>query len=177
MFQASKRLELFFLSAIPILITSLLAIFFLAAKHISGLNHFMPILPLIPVFYWGMTRAREMSYWFVFLLGIVLDAVMGLPLGLSSFLYIFFLIMLHAQRKYIHKEGFLIKWGYFAALLGVTCGLNWIILTLFYAHSEAFFPGMMQWFFTVCCYPFMHKGFDELYEYISSRRWQILHGV
>lgn len=177
MLQPSKRFELFFLSSLPMLITALLAVFFLIAKHIGGLNHFMPILPLIPVFYWGMAHARDMPFWFVFLLGLVLDAVMGLPLGLSSLLYIFFLVLLHAQRKYFHKEGFMIKWGYFAALLGAVCAFNWLILTLFNARAEAFFPGFLQWFFTVCCYPFMHKGFDELYEYIGSRRWQILHGV
>lgn len=177
MLQSSKRFELIFLSALPALITTLLTLFFLAAKHISGLNHFMPILPLIPVFFWGMTHAREMPYWFVFLLGIIMDAVMGVPLGLSSLLYIFFLILLHAQRKYIHKEGFMIKWGYFAALLGVICSLNWVALTIFNSHSESLFPGVLQWFFTVCCYPFMHKGFEELYEYINSRRWHILHGM
>src|SRR4051812_6866816 len=163
MLQPSKRLELTFLSALPALITILLTIFFLAAKHISGLNHFMPILPLIPVFYWGMVHAREMPYWFVFLLGIVLDTVTGMPLlGLSSLLYIFFLILLHVQRKYIYKEGFMIKWGYFSALLAVTCSLNWIALALFFARYQPLFPGFLQWFFTVCCYPFMHRGFDEL---------------
>lgn len=174
--QPSRRLELIFLTALPALITLALTIFFLTAKHIKGLNHFMPILPLIPVFYWGMTHAREMPYWFVFAIGLIMDAITGLPLGLSSLLYVFFLMMLHAQRKYIHKEGFLIKWGYFALLLGVTCTLNWAALTTFNARSEAFLPAFLQWLMTVCCYPFMHKGFDTLYEYIASRRWQILHG-
>src|ERR1700722_13163714 len=105
MIEPSKRFELFFLSALPALITAALAVFFLASKHIAGLSHFMPLLPLIPVFYWGMAHAREMPYWFVFPLGLMQDAVTGLPLGLSSLLYIFFLLLLHAQRKYIHKEG------------------------------------------------------------------------
>ena len=177
MIQPSKRVELFFLSALPIIITTLLTVFFLAAKHIGGLDHFMPLLPIIPIFYWGMTHAREMPFWFVFVLGLVMDAVMGMPLGLSSLLYIVFLMLLHAQRKYIHKEGFLIKWGYFAGLLGAVCMLNWLILTLLNSKSETLLSGFLQWFLTICCYPFMHKGFDELYEYISSRRWQILHGA
>lgn len=176
MIQSSKRFELLFLTALPALITLGLTIFFLTAKHISGLNHFMPILPLIPVFYWGMTHAREMPYWFVFAIGMILDSVMGTPLGMSSLLYVFFLMLLHAQRKYIHKEGFMIKWGYFALLLGVTCALNWIFLTSFNSRTEVFMPAFLQWLMTVCCYPFMHKGFDGLYEYIASRRWQILHG-
>jgi len=28
-------------------------------------------------------------------------------------------MLLHAQRKYIHKEGFIVKWGYFAVLMAV----------------------------------------------------------
>src|SRR4051812_36744897 len=131
MISASRRLELFFLSSLPAVITSLLAILFLVAKHLGGLNHFMPVLPLIPIFYWGMMQARDMPYIFVFAVGLVMDAVTGLPLGLSSLLFVFFLGMLHAQRKYIHKEGFVIKWGYFAALLAVTGSLNWIILSLY----------------------------------------------
>jgi rod shape-determining protein MreD len=177
MLQPARRLELLFLSALPALITLLLTLFYLASKHVGGLNQFMPILPLIPVFFWGMTHAREMPYWFVFALGIILDSLMTPVLGLSSLLYIFFLMLLHAQRKYIHKEGFMIKWGYFAALLAVICSLNWIALAILNARPESLFPGVLQWFFTVCCYPFMHKGFEELYEYISSRRWNILHGV
>jgi len=176
MIQPSRRLELLFLAMLPALITIALAVFFLSSKHISGLNHFMPILPLIPVFYWGMAHARDMPYWFVFLLGLMMDAVMGLPLGMSSLLYMLFLMLLHAQRKYIHKEGFVIKWGYFAGLLGIISFLNWAMLSLFNSRSETFSPAILQWFLTICCYPFMHKGFDGLYEYIHSRRWQILHG-
>jgi hypothetical protein len=37
-------------------------------------------------------------------------------------------------------------------------------------------PAFLQWLLTVCCYPILHKLFDGLSEYISERRWQILHG-
>ena len=165
-----------FLSALPALLALALAILSLASKHIHGLEHFMPILPMIPVFYWGMAHAREMPYWFVFLLGLIMDAVMGVYMGTSSLLYMIFLFMLHAQRKYIHKEGFAIKWLYFAILLAAMCALNWIILSLFNAHSEVLTPAFLQWLLTVCCYPIMHKAFDSISDYMQSRRWQILHG-
>lgn len=176
MIQPSKRLELLFLASLPALITFLLMIFYLASKHVDGLDHFMPLLPIIPVFYWGMTQTRDMPFWFVFGLGLVMDAVMGQPLGLTSLIFIFFLIMLHAQRKYFHKEGFVIKWGYFALLLAVTSIMNWVLLSFFITHSYPFVPAFLQWLMTLCCYPFMHKGFDGLHDYIYSRRWQIMHG-
>ena len=176
MIQPSRRLELLFLSSLPALITAFLTLCFLAAKHVSGLNHFMPLLPILPIFYWGITQARDMPYWFVFIIGLVMDAVMGLPLGLTSLLFIIFLLMVHTQRKYFHKEGFVIIWGYFALLLGIATIANWIVLSFFIQHSEPLVPALIQWFLTLCLYPLMHKSFEALYEYIHSRRWQILHG-
>jgi len=175
MFPTSRRLELFLLAILPALITFLLAIFSLSSSHVvAGLNRFMPLLALIPVFYWGMTRAREMPYWFVFLLGLLVDAVTGQPLGLSSLLYLFFLILLRTQRKYIHKEGFVLQWGYFAGLLGVICLLNWIVLSLFYTQFAALVPAIIQWLLTIGCYPLLHSLFDRLYDFTNSRRWHIL---
>lgn len=176
MIPASKKLYLLFLNVLPGAITLALLLFYLVAKHMNGLDRFMPLLPMIPIFFWGLMQAREMPYWFVFLIGLVMDSISGLPLGLSSLLYIFFLALLHAQRKYIHKEGFIVKWGYFAVLLAVMSSLHWIMLSLFNSRAESFFPSFLQWFFTVCCYPFMHKGFEGLYDFIHTRRWQILHG-
>jgi len=176
MIPPSRRLQLLFLALIPALITLVLTIFFLSSKHVGGLSHFMPLLPLIPVFYWGMAQARDMPYWFVFLLGLLMDAVTGLPLGLSSLLYIAFLILLHSQRKYIYKEGFVMKWAFFAALLAAPNILSCLMLWLFYAYLPALTPVLLQWLLTVCCYPVMHKGFDRVFDYILSRRWQLLHG-
>ncbi len=176
MIQPTKRLELLFLGSLPAIITALLTVFYLTSKHVNGLNHFMPILPILPIFYWGMMQARDMPYWFVFTVGLVMDSVMGLPLGLTSLLFIFFLFMVHAQRKYFHKEGFVIKWGYFAILLAIASIANWMLLSLFIQHSEPPVPALIQWFLTMCFYPITHKCFDGLYEYIHSRRWQILHG-
>ena len=176
MIQPSKRLELLFLGSLPAIITVLFTVFYLTSKHLSGLNHFMPALPIIPMFYWGMMQARDMPYWFVFAIGLVMDSVIGAPLGTSSLLFIFFLMMVHAQRKYFHKEAFVIKWGYFALLLGAVSIVNWLLLSFFMLRTEPVLPALLQWFFTMCLYPVLHACFEALHEYTLSRRWQILHG-
>lgn len=169
-----RRLELFFLACLPAIITLCLAVFCLTSTHLAGLSRFMPSLPLIPIFYWGLVQAREMPYWFVFLLGLIMDSVSGQPLGLTSLIYIFFLITLHAQRKYFYKESFVIKWGYFCAMVGAASIANWFVLSVFYGGMQSFGPGFLQWLLTICCYPLMHHLFDRLYDYIHARRWQIL---
>lgn len=177
MVSAAQKAELVFWNLLPMLLTLLLAAFSLSTKHIPGLNHVMPMLHVIPMFYWGMNHAREMPYWFVFALGIVLDAVMGMPMGITSLVYIMFLMLLHAQRKYIHREGFVVKWGYFAILLGSTVSLNWFGLALFHVQFDGLGRAFVQWVLTVCCYPVMHRAFDALTDFINMRRWYILNGI
>jgi rod shape-determining protein MreD len=160
----------------PCLVTILLLLLYLAPKHVEGLSYFMPLLPLIPVFFWGLLHARDMPFWFVFLLGLVMDAAQGLQLGLSSLLYVFFLLLLHAQRKYIIKEGFAVKWGYFGLLLGITCLLSWAGYSLLSGQAHPIVPVLIQYALTMCCYPFFHRLFDILYEHTNHRRWQIQHG-
>lgn len=161
---------------LPGLITVALTLLTLVSKHLSGLGHVMPVLPLMPVFYWGMMRAREMPYWLVFALGLVTDSVTGAMLGSSSLLYMIFLGLVRAQRKYIHKEGFVVKWGYFAGLLGIISLLNWAALSFYFSVAMPITPGFFQWLLTICCYPLFHQGFERLQDHMQQCRWQALHG-
>ncbi|NBX02752.1 MAG: hypothetical protein EBR02_01535, partial [Alphaproteobacteria bacterium] len=149
----------------------------LIPKHASGIGNFMPALTVIPMFFWGTFEHREMPLWFVFALGIVMDSVMGQPLGLTSLLNIFFMLILFAQRKYIHKEGFVIRWGYFAMFLGGYQLLAWLVLSLWAAQMLPLGAAFLQWLLTLCIYPIFHKAFEVLSLHIHHRRWQIIHGM
>lgn len=164
-----------FWGAVPCLMTLLLLVLYLAPKHIAGLGHFMPALPLIPIFYWGLFYPHEMPYWFAFAAGLVMDAVTGTPLGMSSLLYIVFLAMVQAQGKFIVREGFILQWGYFAMLLGLASFASWLFLLAVNGQAQGFFSGFIQWILTLCCYPLFHKGFDALTDRIHDRRRMIQH--
>ena len=176
MITFSKRVELTFWSVLPATITLLLILLYLAPKHISGFANIMPLLHLAPVFYWGMQHAREMPYWFVFLAGLLVDATAGMPLGTSSLLYVLFLAMLHGQRKYFHKEGFIIKWGFFCALLMFIGCVQWLVLASLDTRPHGLGAPFMQWLLTACFYPVFHKAFDGITHVSSLRRWRALHG-
>lgn len=171
-----RRFELFACMATPALTCVLLALIMLVPKHASGLDNFMPILTLAPVFFWGLRTGPEMPFWFVFLLGLLLDAGTGQPLGLSSLLYMIFLGIVYAQSKYITKEGFLIKWGYFAGLVFVNQLLSWAALSLFAGSMLAIGAALMQWLFTICLFPLLYKLFELVDALVYRRRWQIMHG-
>ena len=171
-----RRVSLLFWSALPALITLFLLAFYLVPKRISGLDSFMPLLPMIPIFFWSVHYPKSIPYWFVFLIGIIQDSVTGQPLGLSSLLNIIFLVMIQAQYKYIHKEGFVIQWVYFCMLLLAITVLHFLLIAIFYMDMHGIKPALIQWFLTVCCYPLLHRGFEALHQRISQQRWLATHG-
>jgi rod shape-determining protein MreD len=170
-----KNLELVFWALVPASITLLLLIFCIIPKHLWGISYIMPLLPLIPVFYWGRAHTSEIPYWFAFIIGISSDALSGTPLGLSALLYLLFLFILHAQGKYLHKEGFIIIWGYFIILLATTSMLGWVFMSFTGNQFHAALPAFLQWLLTSACYPIFHKLFDMVAEHIKQRRWILLH--
>lgn len=170
-----KKLELYFLASVPALLTGLLAVAYLAPKHMEGLQHVMPILPLMPVFYWNMLQ-RAVPYWFLFLLGLMMDAVTGLPLGLTSLLYLMFSGLVHTQRRYMQKEGFVMKWTSFSALAVMVIGLSWLCLSWFGGAPAPIFPALVQCALTAACYPLAHRVFDIANDYLHEQRWRVLHG-
>lgn len=171
-----RRLELLLWLVTPAIITFLLFILCAIPKYIWGINYIMPVLPLIPVFYWGRLQAGEMPYWFVFLCGLLMDVVSGLPLGLSALLYLLLLVILHNQSKYIHKESFVITWGYFILLLGIVSVFEWIIMSFSGNQLHAIPAAVIRWLITISLYPVLHKMFDGISEHIKQRKWIISHG-
>lgn len=114
--------------------------------------------------------------WFVFFLGLAIDAVQGLPMGLSSLTYLAFRIFIELQRKYIVKEGFMMKWAYFALLLlGVGTG-QWLVLGFATSQMPSVLPALMQLVLTICLYPVFHQLFDLLFEQAIHRSRRIAHG-
>jgi rod shape-determining protein MreD len=170
-----KRLELLLWLVTPAVITFLMFILCAIPKYVWGINYIMPVLPLIPVFYWGREQTPEITYWFVFIIGLLTDVVSGLPLGMSALLYILFLLILHKQAKYMHKEGFAIVWGYFILLLAIISMIEWVLMSFSANQTHAIPAAILQLLITASCYPLFHKMFDIISDHIKQRRWILSH--
>jgi len=175
-FTIPKRVELFLWAVTPALITFFLFLFCTINKHIWGINSAMPLLPLIPIFYWGRMQASEMPLWFAFIVGILMDAISGLPVfGLSALLYMLFLMALNSRAHHLQKEGFMFIWWYFSMLLATLCLLQFVTMSIFEKHLYGISRIFLQWFLTAGLYPLFHKLFDRLYEKCQQRRWLLTH--
>ncbi len=170
-----NKCALVFWFSVPMLVTLLFVILYVLPKHAFAFSNVMPLLHMASIFYWGMLGHRQMPYWFVFAMGVLIDVVTGLPLGLSSLVYILFVVFMRMQRRFVHKEGFLINWAFFSALLLVMSGVQWLLVTSLGSTQHALLPLFMQWLITAFCYPVVSRIFDVLQALISSRRLTLLH--
>lgn len=116
-----------------------------------------------------------MPAWFVCCLGVLMDVVSGLPMGLSALLYLAFLVALHSEHSLSKQEGFSLVWVYFSLLIIILCLLQWLVMSLFGNQVAALPSVLLQILFTIGCYPAFHRVFDRIEETRSSRRWKLAH--
>jgi len=170
-FTIPKRTELFLWTLVPAALTLLLLLLCTIPKHLWGISAIMPILPLTSIFYWGRIKSTEIPFWFAFVIGLLMDSVSGMPLGISALLYMVFLVALHSRSKHLQNQGFMFIWWYFAVLLAIFCTLQFIIMSLYDDQIFSFVPAFLQWLITAGLYPLLHKLFDNLAEKCQHRRW------
>jgi rod shape-determining protein MreD len=175
MISLAKRGELLLWDVFPALLVLGLFILCLIPQFLPGFAFFLPLIFLIPVFFWAVYDHAAMPFWFVGAVGLVVDAATGQLMGLSALTYMCFLAVVRVQRKYFHKEGFVIRWSVFALVLAGCLALQWLITAIMYRQAPSILTGFYQWFLTLCVYPLLHVLCERIAEFIQHRRWKLLH--
>jgi rod shape-determining protein MreD len=171
----NKKITLAVLASLPMLLVTLLVLLFITPKHVAGLSGVMPLVQLVPVFIWGVMHPRDISLWMLSCLGLVVDVATGLPLGISAISYFLFFILIVTQRKYIYREGFTSMWVYFALLLLGMQAAAWGLVSFTSREVMPMGNAVMQWLFTVMCYPLLHFFLYPWVEKLSNARYRLLH--
>ncbi len=81
--------------------------------------------PYILIFYWSLKGGEKLGYGLVFLAGLINDVVVGLPIGISSVLYLLICVYNNAAWKSVilklyPKPFTLYKPGIFLSLISVS---------------------------------------------------------
>lgn len=153
---------------LPALATCVFFILTLVPISIPGLASFLPDVCLISIYYWTILRPDVMPYWFVFLLGLVKDAMLGNPLGLFSLIFILFRLLVERQRVLLAKETFLATWINFSLLALATLVASWLLMCLYLKTVIPLIDIAMQWILTSAFYPLLHMAFNALYVFLPK---------
>lgn len=166
MFDYRQKIDHFARMLVPGICTVLLLLLSLTPIGLSGMALFPIDVCLISIYYWAIFRPAALPFWFVFLLGIVRDALMGMPLGLSSLIFILFRLVVLSQQRYLIKETFWATWAGFGIVAIPTLTVQWLLASAYVREVQPLMPAIMQWIFTFGLYPVLHIVFNALYGFL-----------
>lgn len=147
---AAKQLTPFLLTMFSVLITVL-------PTQLPGIGMAGPVWPLMAVFYWGLYRPDLMPAAAVFVVGIMLDALSGAPIGAGALAFLLVHGVVVAQRRFFNGKPFAVVWLGFALIAGGAFAAGWVfacvwhgtiiesrVLTFQYLLTIGFFP-LLSW--------------------------------
>ena len=141
-----------FLTLIPVLILLFLA-FSETDFSFEKFNFFSFNLIYIVIFYWVLKNPEILGYGFIFLSGIVNDAVIGLPIGVSSVTYLI-LAGFAAYIRYLTVQPSMISdWIVFIPAIAVTNSAYFYILRIFFDINVNYISLLLNTGITILLYP------------------------
>ena len=122
-----------------------------------NLDYFSFNLPFILIFYFSLKEYNNFDYLLVFFAGLFNDAVIGLPLGLSSLSYVMISIFATYLRNMTIRPNLIKDWFYFLFTVSLINSLNYTVLFLFFSFDLDIMFYLINNFFTFLFYfPFTY---------------------
>jgi rod shape-determining protein MreD len=137
----------------PFGLTLLLLIAEMVPLHVPGLAEIAPLLPLAAIYHWTIYRPDLMPAPVVFLLGLLHDALTGLPLGASTLAFLLVHGIVLTQRRFFIGKSFAIHWLGFAMVGAVAMLLLWLTASALNGTLIQLRSGFFQYLSTVGWFP------------------------
>ena len=123
--------------------------------RVPGFAAVVPLLPLIGVYYWSIYRPDLMPPALAFCLGLLNDVISGIPLGVSSLLYLLVQGMTASQRRFFHGKPFRIAWWGFGLVSGGAFILQWLLASLLLGRTLELRAVGFEFLMTLSFYPLL----------------------
>lgn len=134
--------------------TALIAVLVDAAPLVgagpSGLNSFVT---LCAVYFWSLYRPDLFTPTATFVTGLVYDGLAGLPLGLSSLVFLLVRNLMVVQQRYFLARSFPVIWFCFLLLAPAVEAARWLLSCLWWGHLFALQPALLELLATIALYP------------------------
>lgn len=148
-----RPLQSFTRHAIPPLICALFLLLGFACSAMPGLSGIPPLLGLIAIYYWCVHRPDLLPLWLIFLLGLLTDAILRLPFGVSVLSYLVVDRLVQSQRPIFIDQSYLTLWLGCAVVVAMVQLLQWLVLAAMTQTFAPIMPLIMQGGITLCLFP------------------------
>jgi rod shape-determining protein MreD len=138
---------------VPFTLTTMLLFAGVMPLHNAALQSVAPSLPVIAVFYWTLHRPALMPVVAVFVIGLLNDVLVGLPIGVSACVLVCVHAAVSLQRRFFTGKSFGVVWLGFAVVAAAALVLGWLLSCLYYGTLIDPHRLPFQLLTTVGCFP------------------------
>ena len=128
------------------------------------LKYFSFNFPFILIYYWSLKRPGSLGYGLIFLSGLFNDAVVGLPIGVSSLSYLFICGFSSYLRNITLRPSKINDWFFFGFTILVVNSLMFAISNVFFNVQIIYSDVLVNILFTFLFYII----FSCLFEYYKN---------
>tara|TARA_Y100000992_G_scaffold104847_1_gene68269 strand:+ start:83 stop:601 length:519 start_codon:yes stop_codon:yes gene_type:complete len=128
------------------------------------LKYFSFNFPFILIYYWSLKRPGSLGYGLIFLSGLFNDAVVGLPIGVSSLSYLFICGFSSYLRNITLRPSKINDWFFFGFTILVVNSLMFAISNIFFNVQIIYSDVLVNILFTFLFYII----FSSLFEYYKN---------
>lgn len=148
-----RQLDIAWRHAFPGLASLTLMLLSLAPFGLWGQAALLPVVALTSVWFWSLFRPGAMSPPIVLLLGVLLDLLGVLPLGVGAITLLTTHGIAQKARRFLSRQGFIVVWLLFVCVACATAAMNWVFVSLLTLGLKPLGPVMFQAGLAAALYP------------------------
>ena len=133
-------------------LTALVAVL-LDLLPLPGMGSVTSFLTLGVVYYWSIYRPELLPAPAVFAVGVVYDALAGLPLGLTSLVLLLVRAVLDGHRRFFVARSFMVVWSCFLLLAPLAEAARWVVGCLWWGRLFPPQPVLFELGLSLALYP------------------------
>lgn len=127
--------------------------------------NFMYIL----IFYWSLKKEGSLGYFSIFIAGLINDVVVGLPIGISSFIYLLICGFTAYLRNITLRPSQIKDWLFFLFTILIVSSINYLILTLIFSFRVNYFDLLINLVLTFLFYFIFSSIFNLYLRHVMGR--------
>jgi len=154
-FSLWQRLGVTVRGVTPFVITLLLVVLGQVPVHIPGFAEVAPLLPLMAVYHWAVYRPDLLPVIAVFIVGLLQDALSGMPFGVNTAVFVLVHLAVMSQQIFFIGRSFLIIWLGFVLVAAGAMVLTWVLTGLFFSTFSSLQTAFVQYLVTVGVFPIL----------------------
>jgi rod shape-determining protein MreD len=134
-----------------------------------GLKYFSFNFSYILIFYYGLKKSESLGYIYIFIAGLINDVVMGIPIGLTSLMYLLLCGAAAYLRNITLRPSLIKDCVFFLITILIINSLLFIILNFFFGYQVNYFDQSINIVFTFLFYFLFSNLFDFFENYIVGK--------